>query len=510
MNRLSARHVGELAVELASLLRSRRLRTVQPLPPRDLLLVFEGDGEGGSRVLRVRVSVDADAPRIHLQHGRVHSYDGPPGPFFRRLAEELEGLELSQLEQVRGDRIVRLVFQGERRRVLFVELAGRHGNLILTDGSERVLEVLVANAQRPSKRPTPGKADRPPRLKAGEPWTPPPGLPPADAGPELQDAWPEPGDALPEFRDNPAPLSRRVEDTLGQGVAERDIARERRSLRERLARKLKAATSRVSGLARRRDAVDGAERVRQDGELLKSYLGQIRRGADSVEVQDWFEDGSPRRIALDPKRSPAQNLERLFARYQKLVRSRAALDDEERLARSVRDDLASLLARIDEADPVELEREAIKARHLKPRQAMSHRDGPARTTRLPYKRFVAVHGTEIRVGRNARDNDALCTRYARGNDLWLHTRDAPGSHVILRLERGREPDPEEVLDAAHLAIHFSPLKDAGRAAVHVARRKEVHKPRGAPAGLVTLSGGRTLDVRLEPQRLSRLMARKDA
>ena len=65
-----------------------------------------------------------------------------------------------------------------------------------------------------------------------------------------------------------------------------------------------------------------------------------------------------------------------------------------------------------------------------------------------------------------------------------------------------------MLDAAHLAIHFSPLKDSGRAAVHVARRKEVHKPRGAPAGLVTLSGGRTLNVRMEPQRLARLIGRE--
>ena len=106
-----------------------------------------------------------------------------------------------------------------------------------------------------------------------------------------------------------------------------------------------------------------------------------------------------------------------------------------------------------------------------------------------------------------RDNDTLTFKESRGNDLWLHTADSPGSHVILRVE-GAEPDPEELLDAAHLAVHFSPLRQAGKVDVHVARRKEVHKPRKAPAGLVTLSGGRTLRVRMEPERLKRLLSQR--
>ena len=77
---------------------------------------------------------------------------------------------------------------------------------------------------------------------------------------------------------------------------------------------------------------------------------------------------------------------------------------------------------------------------------------------------------------------------------------------MLRIEKSAEPDSEEVLDAAHLAVHFSPLKDAGAANVHVARCKEVHKPRRAPAGLVTLSGGKVRRVRVERERLARVLA----
>jgi len=73
------------------------------------------------------------------------------------------------------------------------------------------------------------------------------------------------------------------------------------------------------------------------------------------------------------------------------------------------------------------------------------------------------------------------------------------------LGKGADPDSEDLVDAAHLAVHFSPLRGASRARVHVARRKEVHKPRGAKPGLVHLSGGRILDVRMQPDRLRRLL-----
>ncbi|MFM7298570.1 MAG: NFACT RNA binding domain-containing protein, partial [Planctomycetota bacterium] len=125
--------------------------------------------------------------------------------------------------------------------------------------------------------------------------------------------------------------------------------------------------------------------------------------------------------------------------------------------------------------------------------------------RKPYKLFRGKNGAEIRVGRNASDNDDLTFHHSKGGDLWLHTADSPGSHVILVLDKGAEPDPEDLLDAAHLAAHFSPLRDATRVNVHVARRKEVHKPRGAKPGLVTLSGGKVLALRMQPERLRRLL-----
>ena len=226
-----------------------------------------------------------------------------------------------------------------------------------------------------------------------------------------------------------------------------------------------------------------------------------------------FDEAQPtRRLALDPKLSPRQNVERYFTRYKKLLRAAQNVDEELAQAQTRRTELEELAQRLDDAeqDPEALEAEAVERGLLDPPQVADPRKRKAPEARKPYRSFVGSRGSEIRVGRSSRDNDTLTLRHARGNDLWLHTADCPGSHVVLRLERGAEPEEEEVLDAAHLAIHFSPARGTDRAPVHVARRKHVHKPRGAKAGLVTLSGGRILEIRVQPARLEGLLRRKPA
>jgi len=80
--------------------------------------------------------------------------------------------------------------------------------------------------------------------------------------------------------------------------------------------------------------------------------------------------------------------------------------------------------------------------------------------------------------------------------------------VILRTEGSEDPPPESVLDACELSVHFSKLKNAGRADVHVVPIKNVKKPKGAKRGLVFVTGGKSVHLRREPERLERLLASK--
>ncbi len=482
--------------ELVPLAIGARIRAVDPLPPRDLLLVLE---PGALPLRRLRLSADPQAARIHLQIAPVKRHEGPSDPFFARVRAALEGAELHGLEQLREDRVVRFSTRraGRPGATLIAELTGRHANLVLLDEHDRIAQALV----RPASGSAAGR-----RLAPGTTYELPPGKKPdADPGPSLADCLAAPAEPPPLAQ--LVPLSARVEAALGQVARTRYDAEARRELVRRLERRLQGARALVAGLRERERACGEAERVLHDGELLLAHLARLSRGMSEAVLPDDFQPGSPpRTIPLDPGLTPRRNAEKLFARHRKLRRTLEHLPEELALAGALEARLAELLERAasSDSDPAALEGQAIEAGVLAPKRERPGR-APAKP-RLPYLRFRGAGGSEIRVGRTAPDNDRLTFRESRGNDLWLHTADAPGSHVVLRLEPGAEPAGEEVLDAAHLAVHFSPLRGAARADVHVARCKEVHKPRKVPPGLVTLSGGKVLRVRLEPARLERLLA----
>jgi predicted ribosome quality control (RQC) complex YloA/Tae2 family protein len=126
--------------------------------------------------------------------------------------------------------------------------------------------------------------------------------------------------------------------------------------------------------------------------------------------------------------------------------------------------------------------------------------------RLRPRRYRTDQGLEIWVGRSEEGNDYLTTRLARGNDLFFHLEGYPGSHVILRTQGKTDPPAESVLDACELAVHFSKLKQAGQADVHVTSVKNVRKPKGAKPGLVYVLRGKTIRLRRDRRRLENILA----
>ncbi|WP_242341491.1 NFACT RNA binding domain-containing protein, partial [Anaeromyxobacter sp. SG66] len=133
----------------------------------------------------------------------------------------------------------------------------------------------------------------------------------------------------------------------------------------------------------------------------------------------------------------------------------------------------------------------------------------AREEAVPYRAFRSASGAAILVGRGAAENDRLTLRVARGNDLWLHARGIPGAHVVVRLEKGRGPDQDTLLDAANLAVHFSDARGEPQADVAYTRAKFVRKQKGAAPGAVTYSQEKVLLLRSEPQRVERLLAEEE-
>jgi len=308
-----------------------------------------------------------------------------------------------------------------------------------------------------------------------------------------------------------------------------------------LRREAKRRKQLAEKLERQRLESEEWETWQRRGELLKGVLGELRRGMTSIEVTDWFDLATPRiRIELDAARTPQENIERCFRRARKGKRSLPSLEERcERLAQERREIelLRHDLERTEGADGgsedalVPIERaEAWLATHARLRRAQGSRTSdpspggkerraPASRRRAKretvpggksggptYRRFRTREGLEILAGRNARQNDELSIRVARGNDLFFHRADRPGPHVILRVPRGRVASPESIDDAAFVAAYLSGWRGPSDARVHWTEAKHVRKPRGLPPGRVLAHRTRDHRVRFDRERIGGLSA----
>lgn len=478
---LSAREIAEVVRELAPL-SGARVDAVRVQSERALTL--ELFGRAGA--VRLLLSAEADVTRLHAAAERLPAPE-PPLPFQAVLRRDLEGARLSGLETVAGDRVVVLrleTAQGSLR--LVAELTGRHGNLFLVGADGAVRASAAPNLSRRRK------------LLPGMPYEPP--ASPAPGGEGGLRFAPVPGATFP--------LSAAIEGHYRAVEAERRLAEARRRLREPLRAGVARATRALEKLADEAARVPAAEGDRRAADLLKQNLRAIRRGQAIVRVTEWTEEG-PREVelALDPALGPQENMERYYRRYRRIAESAARVAARVDEVRSRAEALRALLASVETAAELELPRLEREARKLGagPRLAAAprrRREAPA----LPYRTFRSLSGATILVGRGAAENDALTSKVAKGNDLWLHARGVPGAHVVVRLEKGKGADQETLLDAAHLAVHFSDARGEPQVDVAHTRAKYVRKPKGAAPGAVTYSQEKVLLLRVEPARTERLLS----
>jgi len=387
----------------------------------------------------------------------------------RRL---LEGI---RVERVRAEDERRLVVQCQPRHDtrlrIVVQLAGRYPNVAVLDDAEAELVRLVAAR--------PGVDPDAPALPVGP-----------DPRPDLTGAaWLE---AIAEATWLEA-------DRRALELARDDALRLVRRARDKIARRAAKHEAELAASAE-------APAIRHRGDLLKSALHRIRPGDAAVEVHDWADpEGRSVTLVLDPTLTAAQHLERTFARYRKLVRTQA--EAERRLEAAWSEDEALIDVEAALAAARDLAEVTAAAARLGALGVHAGRQAPPRraddpTPRLPYRRFTASDGSVILVGRSARDNDALTFRVASGRDLFLHARDVPGSHVILRTA-GRAPSHEALVDAATLAAWNSQARSEALVDVLWTERKHVRKVPGV-AGRVSTADARTLAVRVEQARVDRL------
>lgn len=298
-------------------------------------------------------------------------------------------------------------------------------------------------------------------------------------------------------------------------AAEEALARHLKRLHESRRAALRSAVDGARRKLRRRiEAVEGdlakigrADEWQALATLLVTNQHAVRRGASSVTIDDWSSgEAVPTIIPLDPGKSAKENAEALFHRARRLKKGRAIA--EARRAESER--ALALLDRIAEAasapdadlDVIESRAKAAGVRPTAARATDKRRAAPEE--RRPYTEYLAGERV-IFVGRGAKDNDALTTKIARPNDLWLHAKGWTGAHVIVPLAKNEACPPDLLVDAAHLAAHFSDARGESVVEIQYTPRKYVRKPKGSAPGAVVVDREKVMVLRVEPGRVERLL-----
>ncbi len=254
---------------------------------------------------------------------------------------------------------------------------------------------------------------------------------------------------------------------------------------DRLRRKL-------ASLQRQSSSDEELERLRKEGELILAYGPTLPPGQTVLRAQ-YDPDGPTYEIALDPALTHVENAQRYFERYDKAKR---AAEDIPALRRQAEhevgylEQIATDLALAESWPEIEAVREALQeGGYWHGAKKAAPRGG-----KPGIRRFTAQDGFVILVGRNAAHNHALVTERSGGEDLWLHARGVPGSHVIVKHD-GR-PIPDDVVErAAQLAAYYSAARGDAAVEVDVTPRRYVRPVKRGKPGMVTYRNERTLRVR---------------
>jgi predicted ribosome quality control (RQC) complex YloA/Tae2 family protein len=454
--------IQRVVEELRDALTGRFFGKIYQLGPLSFAIDFGLRGEF------VFISVDPSNPRLYLIRRRTKDLERQSialNMFGQTLRAKLSGAHVINISKEPLDRVVRLTFRKENVfRRLVIQLTGRTADLFLLDELNRIDAILREPAQtrihkiyEPPPRPLKEPAEVL-KLEAGSPSA-------------QLDKYFSALDAAKAFDSKAKAIRSRVTNSI----------RQQRKLQNNLR----------EDLIRHGDP----EEHKRTGDLLLANLATAVRDGNKVRLTDYYADGTPTiELEIDEHRSLQDEAAARFRQYTKA--KRAADEIAERLKQIDRE-TAAPERRLEQLDAIIQSRDEA-ALEIFEKPAPAPKSAPKKSAKPEkisgVRRYLSTDGYEILVGRAARDNDNLTFRVAQPNDLWMHTGDYPGSHVVVRNPTRKEIPHRTIIEAAQLAGKFSQASGDVKVVVHYTERKFLSKPKGAAPGLVRLSRFRSITV----------------
>jgi predicted ribosome quality control (RQC) complex YloA/Tae2 family protein len=295
----------------------------------------------------------------------------------------------------------------------------------------------------------------------------------------------------------------RLIDAFYSGKAERDRVKQQagdliRFLKNEREKNIRKLTIHENTLKKSEEA----DMYQRNGELLTAHMHQIEQGDTEAVVTDYYDpDQSQVSIKLNPNKTPSENAQSYFKQYNKLKKSRTMVEQELEKTNAEIEYLDQLVQQVEgarEQDVEEIREELREQGYLKAKTQQKKNKKPNLPTPETY---TATDGTTILVGHNNKQNEYLTMKLAHKQDTWLHTKDIPGSHVVIR---SSEPSEETLEEAAKLAAWFSKSRLSSSVPVDYTLIRHVKKPNGAKPGFVTYDQQKTLYVTPEDSLVKKL------
>ncbi len=295
---------------------------------------------------------------------------------------------------------------------------------------------------------------------------------------------------------------------LDEFYAEKDAAERMRQRSQDIWRVLNTAVDRISRKLnnQRRELKDSGKRdeKRLYADLINANLHAIPKGADSVELINYYDEACPNvTVRLDPALTAVQNAQKYYKEYRKAKTAEEILGQQIAIGEQ---DLVYLDSVFDALSRATTVRELEELRQELMATGYLRRQGGKQKPPPPTKplEFVSDDGFTILVGRNNVQNDKLTTRTAKGSDWWFHTKNIAGSHTVI-LTDGVTPPDTTLMQAAILAATHSKAADSAQVPVDYTQIRHVKKPAGAKPGMVIYETNRTVYVTPDKALASRLI-----
>jgi predicted ribosome quality control (RQC) complex YloA/Tae2 family protein len=433
------------------------------------------------------ISIEPNAPRVYIIKRKLRDLEKQSKlqlPFVSFLRKRLAHATLDNIKKVENERILSLNmlarddFGNTQNYDLVIQLTGRSSNLFLLDDRGYILDSLrdtfgsgqelASQYKAPSRDADDKKTEERKIIKQS-----------------AVKIFPQGGfETISEALDN----------FYQEKQRKQTVQAKIQSARARINRELKKKRVLNKNLSKDLIRHGDAAKWKRFGDLLLANISTAKRTADKITVVDYFDETIPTiEIKADRNLSISEAAEKYFKRYTKARNAKAEISKRLEVVDLEIDKLekkkAELELAIKQNDLEKIESFVGKKKKQKQPSQKGKKDSGSY-----YREFISTDGFEILVGKRSKDNDYLTFRIAKSLDTWMHAADYPGSHVVIRNPNRKEIPHQTLIEAAQLAAFYSKAKNELKVGVHYTQKKFVNKPKGAAAGLVSLSSFKTILV----------------